>query len=105
MAPSYSMRSRRGIVRIRPRRMAHVYEKPKTMSDPRLLRKQCLTLDFSDPRLLRDGIHVGAGGGPDRLGLPDVGPALAESGDRLQAVMDGGGDHLVFDAPPEEPHH
>ena len=39
----------------------------------------------------------------DRLRLPDVGPAPTEAGDRLEAVMDGGRDHLLPDGPLERP--
>ena len=50
-----------------------------------------------------DGVDERLGDRLDRLRLPDVGPAPTEAGDGLEAVMDGGRDHLLSDGPLERP--
>jgi hypothetical protein len=50
-----------------------------------------------------DDIDERVGDRPDRLRLPDVGPAPAEAGDSLETVMDGGGNQLLTHSPFERP--
>ena len=51
-----------------------------------------------------DGVHERLRDRLDRLRLPNIGPAPAEAGDGLEAVMDGGRDHPYPDGPPKQPH-
>ena len=88
-----------------PARRVQVDGPHEQTSSGRMPERRCSsTIAQTGGDIRPDCVNERIGDRPDRLRLPDIGPAPTETGNGLEAVMDGGRNHRLPDGPLEQSH-